>query len=190
MPGSARTFWRQVLERHPRVDAVVVNAGISRETPFDGPDDVWDAGWDDLLRVNVLEPSSLIREAVAHFRENDGGVIVSLSSWAAQQGSAIPMLPAYAASKAAIKAVTQTVARNFAKEGVLAYVVAPGIVKTRMSEISATARGGIDKVNAILTLGEMVPAEEVGEVIAFLASGACRHLSGATIDVNGATYVR
>ena len=59
-----------------------------------------------------------------------------------------------------------------------------------MSEISAIARGGIDKVNAILTLGEMVPAEEVGEVIAFLASGACRHLSGATIDVNGATYVR
>ena len=190
VPGSARTFWRQVLEQHPRVDAVVVNAGISRETPFDGPDETWDAGWDDLLRVNVLEPSSLIREAVAHFREHDGGVVVSLSSWAAQQGSAIPMLPAYAASKAAIKAVTQTVARNFAKEGVLAYVVAPGIVKTRMSEIAATARGGIDKVHAILTLGEMVPAEEVGEVIAFLASGACRHLSGATIDVNGATYVR
>jgi NAD(P)-dependent dehydrogenase (short-subunit alcohol dehydrogenase family) len=36
----------------------------------------------------------------------------------------------------------------------------------------------------------MVPAEEVGELIAFLASGRCRHLSGATIDVNGATYVR
>ena len=53
-------------------------------------------------------------------------------------------------------------ARNFAKEGVLAYVVAPGIVKTRMSEISAIARGGIDKVNAILALGEMVPARGGG----------------------------
>ena len=52
------------------------------------------------------------------------------------------------------------------------------------------ARGGIDKVNAILALGEMVPAEEVGELIAFLSSGRARHLSGATIDVNGATYVR
>ena len=190
VPGSARTFWRQVLEHHPRVDAVIVNAGISRETPFEGPEEIWDAGWDELLRVNVLEPASLIREAVGHFREQGGGVIVSLSSWAAQQGSAIPTLPAYAASKAAIKAVTQTVARNFAKEGVLAYVVAPGIVKTRMSEISAIARGGLDKVHAILAMGEMAPADEVGEVIAFLAGGSVRHLSGATIDVNGATYVR
>ena len=45
-------------------------------------------------------------------------------------------------------------------------------------------------MNAILALGEMVPAEEVGELIAFLSSGRARHLSGATIDVNGATYVR
>ncbi len=190
VPGSARTFWAEVMERQPRVDAVVVNAGIHVETPFDAPDEVWDDGWNQLLRVNVLEPASLIKEAVAHFRANGGGVVVSISSWAAQQGSAIPTLPAYAASKAAIKAVTQTVARNYGKEGVLAYVVAPGIVRTRMSEISATARGGIDKVNAILALGEMVPAEEVGEVIAFLASGSCRHLTGSTIDVNGATYVR
>jgi NAD(P)-dependent dehydrogenase (short-subunit alcohol dehydrogenase family) len=190
VPGSARAFWADVVERHPRVDAVVVNAGIHRETPFDGSDEEWDSGWDELLRVNVLEPASLIREAVGHFRANGGGVIVSISSWAAQQGSAIASLPAYAASKAAVKAVTQTVARNYGKEGVLAYIVAPGIVHTRMSEISATARGGIDKVNAILALGEMVPAGEVGELIAFLASGASRHLTGATIDINGATYVR
>jgi NAD(P)-dependent dehydrogenase (short-subunit alcohol dehydrogenase family) len=189
-PGSARRFWRTLLDETPRVDAVVVNAAMSRETPFDGDDETWDTGWDELMRVNVLEPASLIREAVAHFREHGGGVVITLSSWAAQQGSAIATLPAYAASKAAVKAVTQTVARNYGKEGVLAYVVAPGIVRTRMSEISAVARGGIDKVNAILALGEMVPAEEVGDLIALLASGRCRHLSGATIDVNGATYVR
>ena len=170
-PGSARTLLAARARGAPRIDAVVVNAAISRETPFDGADEAWDEGWDEVLRVNVLEPASLIREAVAHFRENGGGVVITLSSWAAQQGSAIATLPAYAASKAAIKAVTQTVARNYAKEGVLAYVVAPGIVRTRMSEISAVARGGIDKVNAILALGEMVPAEEVGELIAFLAAG-------------------
>jgi NAD(P)-dependent dehydrogenase (short-subunit alcohol dehydrogenase family) len=190
VPGAARTLWQAALAERPRIDVVVVNAGISRETPFDGPDEVWDEGWDELLRVNVLEASSLIREALGHFRVNGGGTFITVSSWAAQQGSAISTLPAYAASKAAIKAVTQTVARNFGKEGVYAYVVAPGIVRTRMSEISAVARGGIDKVNAILALGEMVPAEEVGDVIAMLASGRLRHLTGATIDVNGATYVR
>jgi NAD(P)-dependent dehydrogenase (short-subunit alcohol dehydrogenase family) len=189
-PGAARALWRDALAWRGRVHVVVANAGIAPETPFAATDEEWDAGWDATLRVNVLEPVSLIREAVAHFRDTGGGIVISLSSWAAQQGSAIPSLSAYAASKAALKAFTQTVARNYAKEGVLAYVVAPGIVRTRMSEISATSRGGIDKVNAILAMGEMAPADEVGELIAFLASGACRHLSGATIDVNGASYIR
>jgi NAD(P)-dependent dehydrogenase (short-subunit alcohol dehydrogenase family) len=190
VPGAARSLWRQVVAERTRVDVIVVNAAISVETPFEGSDEQWDEGWQATLQVNVLESASLIREAVQHFRANGGGVVITLSSWAAQQGSAIASLPAYAASKAAVKAVTQTVARNYAKEGVLAYVVAPGIVRTRMSEISAVARGGIDKVNAILALGEMVPAEEVGTLIVFLASGECRHLTGATIDLNGASYVR
>jgi 3-oxoacyl-[acyl-carrier protein] reductase len=189
-PGAARSVWREAVAWNGRVDVVVVNAAIAPETAFDGPDDEWDDGWEKTLRVNVLEPASLIREAVNHFRSSGGGIVITLSSWAAQQGSAIPQLSAYAASKAAVKAVTQTVARNYAKDGVLAYVVAPGIVGTRMSEISAVARGGIDKVNAILAMGEMVPAQEVAAMISFLATGACRHLTGATIDINGATYVR
>jgi NAD(P)-dependent dehydrogenase (short-subunit alcohol dehydrogenase family) len=189
-PGSARALWREVVAWRDRVDVVVANAGIAPETPIDGSDEEWDAGWDATLRVNVLEPASLIREAVRHFREHGGGIVIALSSWSAQQGSAIPQLSAYAASKAAVKAVTQTVARNYAKDGVLAYVVAPGIVRTRMSEISAVSRGGIEAVNAFLAMGEMVPAQEVGALIAFLATGRCRHLTGATIDVNGATYVR
>ncbi len=188
--GSARSLWRGAVAWKGRVDVVVANAAIAAETPFDGSDDEWDDGWDATLRINVLEPASLIREAVNHFRANGGGILITLSSWAGQQGSAIAQLSAYAASKAAVKAVTQTVARNYAKEGVLAYVVAPGIVRTRMSEISAVARGGIDAVNAFLAMGEMVPAEEVAVLIAFLATGACRHLSGATLDVNGASYVR
>jgi NAD(P)-dependent dehydrogenase (short-subunit alcohol dehydrogenase family) len=189
-PGAARALWRDAVAWRGRVDVVVVNAAIAPETPFDGPDEEWDAGWEATLRVNVLEPVSLIREAVNHYREHGGGTVITLSSWSAQQGSAIASLPAYAASKAAVKAFTQTVARAYAADGVLAYVVAPGIVRTRMSEISATARGGIEAVNAFLAMGEMVPPEEVGELITFLASGRCRHLSGATIDVNGATYVR
>jgi NAD(P)-dependent dehydrogenase (short-subunit alcohol dehydrogenase family) len=188
--GAARALWREAVAWRGGIDVAVVNAAIAPETPFDGADEEWDEGWEATLRVNVLEASSLVREAVNHFRERGGGILVTLSSWAAQQGSAIAQLSAYAASKAAIKAVTQTVARNYARDGVLAYVVAPGIVRTRMSEISAVARGGIEQVNAILALGEMAPPEEVADTIAFLATGRCRHLTGATIDVNGATYIR
>ena len=115
---------------------------------------------------------------------------ITLSSWAAQRGSAISSLAAYAASKAAVANLTQTVARNHARDGILAHVVAPGIVHTRLSEASAAARGGIEGINAALAMGEMVPPREVAELIAFLATGTCRHLTGATIDLNGASNIR
>jgi NAD(P)-dependent dehydrogenase (short-subunit alcohol dehydrogenase family) len=188
--GSARALFAEALAWRGRIDAVVVNAATLLETPFDGSDEQWDENWEATLRVNVLEPVSLMREAVRHFLDAGGGTIVALSSWAAERGSAIARLSAYAASKAAVRNVAQTIAHNHAKDGILVYVLAPGIVHTPMSEISAVARGGIDAVNAALAMGEMVPPEEVAELIAFLAAGRARHLSGATIDVNGATYIR
>ena len=188
--GSARTLFADALAWRSPLDVVVVNAATLLETPFDGSDEQWDENWEATLRVNVLEPVSLMREAVRHFLDVGGGTIVVLSSWAAERGSAIARLSAYAASKAAVRNVAQTIAHNHAKDGILVYVLAPGIVHTPMSEISAVARGGIAAVNAALAMGEMVPPDEVAELITFLAAGRARHLSGATIDVNGATYIR
>lgn len=189
-PGAARALWREATSARDRIDVIVVNAATMPTTAFDGSDEAWDDGWQQALRVNVLEPASLIREAVAHFLEHGGGSIITLSSWAAQRGSAISSLAAYAASKAAVANLTLTVARNHARDGILAHVVAPGIVHTRLSEASAAARGGVDGINAALAMGEMVPPREVAELIAFLATGTCRHLTGATIDLNGASNIR
>lgn len=188
--GAARSLWAEAVAWRGSIDVLVVNAATMPTTAFDGTDAEWDEGWRAALQVNVLEPASLIREAVCHFLERGGGTIVTLSSWAAQRGSAIASLGAYAASKAAIANLTQTVARNHARDGILGHVVAPGIVRTRLSEASAAARGGIEGVNAALAMGEMVPPEEVAQLIAFLATGRCRHLTGATIDLNGASNIR
>jgi len=187
-PGGARALWRAALK--DRIDAVVINAATMPETHLDGDDAQWDDGWERTLRVNVLEPASLAREAVKHFIAHGGGTLIGLSSWAAERGSAIPHLPAYAASKAAIRNLLQTIARNYAHQGVLAYVVAPGIVRTPLSEIAATYRGGIEAVNAILPMGAMVEPIEVARLIAFLASGAAPNLTGGTIDLNGASHIR
>jgi NAD(P)-dependent dehydrogenase (short-subunit alcohol dehydrogenase family) len=59
-----------------------------------------------------------------------------------------------------------------------------------MSEDFAATQGGEDKVTATLAMGEWVPPSDIGELVAFLATGKVRHLTGATIDVNGASYVR
>jgi NAD(P)-dependent dehydrogenase (short-subunit alcohol dehydrogenase family) len=172
------------------VDVIVANAAVAVNLPFDSDDASWDAGWERTLSTNVIAPANLIRAALPHFIERRSGILISISSWAAQRGSALPQHTAYAASKAAIHNLTQSIARNHAADGVLAYVVAPGIVKTPMAEISAAARGGIEAVNAMLPLGEMVPPAEVADLVAQLASGSMRHLTGATIDVNGAANIR
>lgn len=189
-PGAARALWADAVAWRGHVDVIVNNAALMPDSPIDADDAAWDAAWELVLSVNVRAATDLLRAGALHFVERGGGILVTVSSWAAQQGSANKNLIAYAASKAAVKAATQTIARAHARDGVLAYTVAPGVVDTGMSHRAAASQGGLDRVTGALAMGEMVPPTEIAEVVAFLASGAARHLSGATLDVNGATYVR
>ena len=86
--------------------------------------------------------------------------------------------------------MTQTVARHYGRQGVLAYVISPGVVRTRLSEPGGSWTGGEEAVTAALAMGEWVPPSELAELVVYLAGGRARHLTGATLDVNGATYVR
>ena len=189
-PNAGRKLFQESIKDGQPIDIFVNNAAVHIETPFEGEDLTWDEGWKTTFQINVFEAANLIRESVNHFLKNNGGTLISLSSWSGQRGSALSTLPAYAASKAAIKAMTQTVAQNYAKQGILAYTIAPGIVKTRMSEQAAILRGGEDKMKANLVMGELVPPTEIANLSVMLASGKCRHLTGATLDINGASYIR
>ena len=66
----------------------------------------------------------------------------------------------------------------------------PGVVRTQLSEIASAATGGEAAVTATLAMGEWVPPSDIANLVMFLASGTCRHLTGATLDVNGASYIR
>jgi NAD(P)-dependent dehydrogenase (short-subunit alcohol dehydrogenase family) len=184
-------LWREALAWRGRIDVLVNNAAVMRLAGGVEADEAeWDQVWAEALQVNVLAPVRLMRHAVRHYRDLGGGIIVTVSSWAAQRGPGNPDLLAYATSKGAVLSATKTVARSYAKDGVLAYVVAPGVVRTRLSETASAATGGEATVTATLAMGEWVPRTEVAELIAFLATGTCRHLTGATLDVNGASYIR
>jgi NAD(P)-dependent dehydrogenase (short-subunit alcohol dehydrogenase family) len=188
---SAGRLWREAVAWKGRIDVLVNNAAIM---PFaggiDDADALWDRVWAETFQVNVKAPADLLRYATRHYREAGGGIIVTISSWNAQRGSTNPITIAYAATKAAIMAATKTIARAYAKDHILAYIVAPGVVRTQMSERFAATQGGEDAVSASLATGEWVPPGDVAALVAFLATGACRHLTGATLDVNGASYVR
>lgn len=188
--ASVRAMWREAVAWRGRVDVLVNNAAVMLDSPLQAADEAWDEAWSRSLDVNVKGPAALLREATRHHVDNGGGVIVTLSSWAAQRGAGNPDLTAYSASKAAIKAATQTIARAHAADGVLAYIVAPGVVRTQMSEVSAQRTGGEEALTASLAMKEWVPPSELADLVAYLATGSCRHLTGATLDVNGASYVR
>jgi NAD(P)-dependent dehydrogenase (short-subunit alcohol dehydrogenase family) len=174
------------------IDVLVNNAGIMRQTGgIADPIEDWDRVWAEAMTVNVHTPARLLRHAVTDWLAAERpGAVVGIGSWAASRGTANPGAIAYAASKAAIVAATKTVARNYAAKGILAYVISPGVVDTQMSVDSAAKTGGVDAVTATLPMGEWVPPSDIGELAAFLAEGRARHLSGATIDINGAAYIR
>ena len=189
--AAVERAWDEAWDWSGGIDVLVNNAAIML---WDGGFNVdtasWDAVWERTLRVNVLAPARLLRRAVNAYLDAGGGTIVTISSWAAQKGVTNPDTIAYGASKAAIHNATQTIARAYAARGILAYVVAPGVVETRLSRQFAETQGGESSVTAGLAMKEWVPPEEIGELVAYLATGRVRHLSGATLDMNGASYIR
>ncbi len=190
-PRAMDRLWAHTLAIAPRIDCVVLNAAVFLNAGgIEDGMEAWEHAWETQWRVNVASPSRLMKHAVNHFVAQGGGVLITMSSWTAQRGSGSQATIAYGATKAAVKAAAQTVARHYAKAGVLSYIVAPGVVRTQMSVDAAAIAGGEDKVTAGLAMGEWVPPEELAELVAFLATGRVRHMSGATIDVNGATYLR
>jgi NAD(P)-dependent dehydrogenase (short-subunit alcohol dehydrogenase family) len=191
-PEQMDALWQAALAATGRLDAVVLNAAIFlNRGGIEAPIEEWDAAWERQLRVNTLSPARLLRHAARHFAAEGGGVIVAISSWVAQRGAGAEATIAYAASKAALKAAAQTVARHYAQHGVLTYIVAPGVVRTQMSvDAAAIAPGGEAAVTAGLAMREWVPPEEIADLVTYLCTGRCRHLAGATLDVNGASYIR
>ena len=191
--GAVDDFWTQAQKAAGgRIDVLVNNAGIMRQKGgILDPIEDWDAVWAEAMAVNVHAPARLLRHAVSGWlAAGEPGAIIGIGSWATTRGTANPGAIAYAASKAAIAAATKTVARNYAERGILAYIISPGVVRTQMSVESAALTGGEAAVTATLPMGEWVPPSDIGELAAFLAEGRARHLTGATIDVNGAAYIR
>ncbi|MCO5066304.1 MAG: SDR family oxidoreductase [Rhizobiaceae bacterium] len=189
--SAAKDLWRQSVDWKGKVDVFVNNAAIMLENgSVDADDETWDEVWNETLQVNVLASARLLRDAVRHFRGNGGGIIVSMSSWAAQRGSHNPGALAYGASKAAVKSLTQSIAHSCARENIFAYTIAPGLVHTQMSEVFLKSQGGKEKIFQGLAMGEWAEPQELGDLVVFLASGKARYLSGATLDFNGASYIR
>jgi NAD(P)-dependent dehydrogenase (short-subunit alcohol dehydrogenase family) len=186
---APRALWEAALERlGGRIDVLVNNAGIYESVPDDASDEEWHNAWARTMTVNLQSAADLCRLAVQHFRTNGGGRIVNIASRAAYRGDS-PAHWHYAASKAGMIAMTKSIARGYAKDGILAFAVCPGFTVSEMTEDYLTGRGGA-LILADIPLGRVASTDEVGETIRWLATDAPPSATGAVIDVNGASYVR
>jgi NAD(P)-dependent dehydrogenase (short-subunit alcohol dehydrogenase family) len=185
-PGQ---LWDRALAQLGTIDVLINNAGVFEANPIDQDDAAWVANWERTMRINLTASAELCRLAIRRWQERGtAGRIVNVASRAAYRGDS-PAHWHYAASKAGMVAMTKSIARGYAAEGILAFAVCPGFTMTGMAEDYLASRGG-NKLLADIPLGRVADPGEVANAVAYLALTAPPSMTGAVIDVNGASYVR
>lgn len=189
-PAVPALLWAQALEGlDGRIDVLINNAGVFEENPISRPDEAWLESWNRTMQINLTASADLCRRAVLHWQVTGAsGRIVNIASRAAYRGDS-PAHWHYAASKAGMVAMTKTIARAYAKEGIYAFAICPGFTMTGMAEDYLESRGG-DKLLVDIPLGKVADPEEVAVMVKFCALDAPPSMTGAVLDVNGASYVR
>jgi 3-oxoacyl-[acyl-carrier protein] reductase len=175
-PVQARDLFRRVAREFAGLDILVNNAGFTIDSPLELDDDRWLADWQAIMAVNL-----------GHFQGRGGGRIINIASRAAFRGD-VPAYLAYAASKGGMVALTRSLARGFGKDGIKAFIIAPGFTRTGMAEQFIAAHGE-ELVLKDIALPRLTEPMDIAPTVAFLASGLADHATGSTIDINAGSYV-
>lgn len=176
--ADVRNLVRFANSQCPRLDILVCNAGVTRDLLL-GSMKVED--WEAVMGVNVRGAFLTIREVLPHMISQRSGVIVSLSSIAAERGGRGHAN--YAASKGAINAMTRSLAVELAPRGIRVNAVAPGIILTEMS--SRIRMFAEDELKTQIPLKRFGEPREVARAVCFLASPDASYITGEVLHVTG-----
>jgi len=192
--GADMTDWRQ-LEKlwndavawKGRIDVVVNNAAAREPIDLDAPTGEWDAHWIKALRINLVATAHMSRFAALHYKKTGEGIIISITGRIAVRGDR-PEFFQDGASKGGMNSLMRGMARFCAKDGVITYLVCPGIIATDQGDEFVKIYG-MQEATKEIPLGELGKPEDIANVVVFLASGKARYATGATIDVVGASFL-
>ncbi|GAB4459205.1 MAG: 3-oxoacyl-[acyl-carrier-protein] reductase [Armatimonadaceae bacterium] len=179
---SVENLFEKAVAELGKVDILVNNAGITKDTLLLR---MTDEAWDAVIESNLKGTFLCTRNAAKRMLKQKSGRIINITSIMGQIGN--PGQANYSASKAGIIGFTRTVARELGGRGITVNAVAPGFIETQMTEsIGDQVREGIlEKI----PLGRLGSPEDVGAVVAFLASPAAAYITGQTITVDGGMTV-
>ncbi len=177
-PGGAHLLAKKVREIvGDRLDILVPNAGVAKNATIE---ETTVEDFDNLFAVNVRAPFFLVQQLLPILQ--NGSSIILLSSLAAH--AAVGNLPAYAATKGAVDAMVKHFAASLGPRGIRVNAIAPGVINTDMSSFARTDAGR-DFTLGIQALQRVAGPEDVGPVVAFLASDDARWITGDTVRVDG-----
>jgi 3-oxoacyl-[acyl-carrier protein] reductase len=173
------------LDQFGRIDLLANTVGGA---PYPGSAlDIDRAAFIDTVSMNTWPTLALIQEAVRRGLGDDGGgAIVNISSGSPKKTT--PSMAAYAAAKAALNALTRTLANDLGPRGVRVNAVSPGLTRT-MATQSMWEKDGGAAAGSHLLLGRLTEADDIGAAVAFLLSDDARSVTGVLIDVDAGNHV-
>lgn len=171
-----------------RLDILVNNAGIFESHPLDSVDyQTWQEKWTRTIQTNLLGAANTAYWAGRHMIDHGGGKIINVGSRGAYRGE--PDAPAYGASKAALHAMSQSLAVHLGAHGIFVTAVAPGFVQTEMARDALKGERG-EQIRRQSPHNRVATPQDVARTVLFLAADGSEWLTGGVVDVNGASYLR
>lgn len=171
-----------IKARFDRLDVLFLNAGIAQFSPIDLQSE---QGFDELVRVNLKGPYFAIQKALGLL--NQGSSVIVNTSVVNQLG--MPNSSAYAATKAALRAVLRPLASELSSRGIRLNAVSPGPIETpiygKLGMSSEQLTGFSEQVVQSVPLGRFGQADEVAQAVAFLSSPASSYIQGVELAVDG-----
>ncbi|WP_345951157.1 SDR family oxidoreductase [Mucilaginibacter sp. PAMB04274] len=187
-PKNVERFFTKLLQHYPRIDVIVNNAGVYLEHKIDEVSYAqWLQSWEDTISTNLNGVANLCFFASRHMIQKGGGKIINISSRGAFRGE--PNHPAYAASKAGLNAMSQSLAVSLAPHHISVHVIAPGFVETDMTAELLNSEEGI-AIKKQSPYNRVAETQEVARVAAVYASPGFEFTTAGIIDLNGASYLR
>ena len=169
-----------ILSQHPEIDVLVNNAGIVRRSPAEiHSDEIWDT----VLEVNLSAAFRVSRRIGTTMLERGKGTIISTASVLSDQGGL--NVASYAASKAGLANLTRSLANEWAGRGVRVNAIAPGYVKTEMTEVLQSDPVRSRQILERIPAGRFGSSDDLRGPVVFLASDASRYVHGETLVVDG-----
>lgn len=182
--GDAERLWSAFDEHADGVDIFVNNAGVlGSRLPLAEMDETT---YDQVFAVNTKAPFFLIQKGLGRMR--DGGRIVSVST-RFTHGARNPELAAYTMSKAAIDALTATLAKDLGARGITVNAVGPGATATDMNAARLQTEQGRAAIAALSPLGRVAQPADIADIVAFLASDDSRWVTGQWVDASGGSLL-